>query len=124
MMIIASCNSGTDSESISDPNGTSPLQETMRGMYDYFDLVKKELAEGKTIEEVAAFEHIMTDRPTEHGKNTTTAYKTMAASYFAAINQMNIDPTTEAYNAIVQSCMDCHQQVCPGPMVRIKKLYL
>ncbi|MEM6299743.1 MAG: cytochrome c, partial [Bacteroidota bacterium] len=28
------------------------------------------------------------------------------------------------YNLMVQACMNCHASYCPGPMVRIKKLYI
>jgi cytochrome c553 len=34
-------------------------------------------------------------------------------------------PPTDAldkYTAMVATCMNCHEQSCPGPMVRIKKL--
>jgi hypothetical protein len=30
----------------------------------------------------------------------------------------------QAYNALVQACANCHMQVCPGPLVRIKKMYV
>jgi len=106
-----------------DPNGTSELQLTMRDMYDYFEDVKKELAAGIKPENIKAFKHIMTDTPTEKGKNVTEVYKAMAQSYFMAVENMNLEKNQEAFNQIVNTCMSCHQQVCPGPMVRIKKLY-
>jgi hypothetical protein len=28
------------------------------------------------------------------------------------------------YNGLVQSCANCHTTHCPGPMMRIKKMYV
>ena len=28
------------------------------------------------------------------------------------------------FNAVINACASCHTNVCPGPMVRIKKLYV
>lgn len=30
----------------------------------------------------------------------------------------------QAYNALVQSCANCHGTHCPGPLMRIKKMYV
>jgi len=30
----------------------------------------------------------------------------------------------EVFNHMIDDCMNCHKQMCPGPMVKIKKLYL
>ena len=30
----------------------------------------------------------------------------------------------DVYSEVVDVCMTCHTQMCPGPKVRIKKLYL
>lgn len=123
VLIMASCNEDKPKILNRDPNGTSELQLTMREMYDYFDEVKKQLSEGKSINDIKAFKHINTDTPTEKGKNSTEIYKAMASSYFTAVEYMNMEKNAEAFNQIVNTCMACHQQVCPGPMVKIKKLY-
>ena len=31
---------------------------------------------------------------------------------------------TDRYNLMVTACIDCHQSFCPGPIKRIKKLYI
>ena len=106
-----------------DINVTSELQLTMRNMYDYFEEVKTQLNNGTPPDEVKKFEHLLTDSPTEPGKNESDLYKAMAQNYLIAVDNMNDQKSKEAFNQIVDTCMSCHQQVCPGPMVRIKKLY-
>jgi cytochrome c556 len=34
------------------------------------------------------------------------------------------DQVKNGYNLMVEACMNCHRSYCPGPMVRIKKLYI
>jgi len=29
----------------------------------------------------------------------------------------------DVFDSLVGNCMSCHQALCPGPMVKIKKLY-
>ncbi len=123
VLFMASCAEEKSKILNRDPNGTSELQLTMRDMYDYFDEIKKELAAGNKPENIKAFKHIMTDKPTEEGKNASEVYMAMADSYFLAVENMNLEKNQEAFNQLVSSCMSCHQQVCPGPMVKIKKLY-
>lgn len=106
-----------------DPNGTSELQMTMRHMYDYFEEVKVQLDAGKKVDEIKAFEHLLSDTPTETGKNKTAIYKALAQNYLFAIDNMNTRKDKESFKLIVDACMSCHQKVCPGPMVKIKKLY-
>ena len=107
-----------------DPNGTSELQLTMREMYDHFDEIKSTLHEGGKIKNVEAFANLLTDVPTEEGKNETPIYKAMAESYLRTVETFRQDPTKDHYKQVVNTCMGCHQQVCPGPTVKIKKLYL
>jgi len=40
------------------------------------------------------------------------------------IDESEEDDVPIAYTAMVESCMNCHREMCQGPMVRIKKLYL
>ncbi len=107
-----------------DPNGTSELQLTMRDMYDHFEKIKEAVIAGKDVSEVEVFDHILTDTPTEEGKNATEIYKAMAASYFYVVEQLKEHNDHASFELIVDTCMNCHKQICPGPMVKIKKLYI
>ena len=48
----------------------------------------------------------------------------MTDQYIFAVNDLLNNPvnTKDQYNTIVQSCINCHNQVCQGPIKRIKKL--
>lgn len=124
IFLLANCNDSKKDILNRDPNGTSELQITMREMYEHYDEIKKDLLQGKSIEEVKAFKHILTDIPTEDKKNKTAIYKTMSQVYFNAVEQMNLQRDQEAFKLVVDACMSCHQQICPGPMIKIKKLYV
>lgn len=123
-IILSACNSPKSEVLNRDPNGTSELQLTMREMFEYFETVKKQVEEGVNVEDIKEYKHILTDTPTEEGKNATDIYTTMADAYFYAVKQMNEEKDKAAFKLLVDGCMNCHRQVCPGPMVRIKKLYL
>lgn len=128
IIALASCKQVADTKTSTivnrDPNGTSELQLTMREMYDHFEQIKQAVVDGKELEEIRVFDHILTDRPTEAGKNTTDLYKAMAASYFHAVDQLKAEQDQASFELIVDTCINCHRQVCPGPTVKIKKLYL
>jgi len=43
------------------------------------------------------------------------------------LEQLRASPkgaTETLFQGLVESCMNCHRAFCPGPIVRIKKLYL
>lgn len=123
---LASCKQDGSTTSVvnRDPNGTSELQLSMREMYDHFEKIKADVIAGKDVSDVEIFDHILTDTPTEAGKNATDIYKSMAASYFYAVEQLKVDQDLSSFELIVDTCMNCHKQICPGPMVKIKKLYI
>lgn len=47
-------------------------------------------------------------------------FQTSLDSYYKAKKKDRV----QKYNALVQACANCHLQVCPGPLVRIKKMYV
>ena len=117
-------NSGTK---IINPNGDSELALLMRDMFDDGLRVKKEMLTGKLPEIKTDYHGIHTAIPTEEGKNASLEYQLFAKAYEASVERFKTAEGNEkpqAYQTMVETCMNCHQEVCPGPMVRIKKLYL
>jgi cytochrome c553 len=103
----------------------SELAKTMRELYNELKLTRDSLNAGyevtpRLIEQV---EKIHTAVPTEADKTDET-YHAMAdlfiTSYkaYAAAKENQV----EAYNAMIETCVACHQQKCPGPVKTIKKL--
>jgi hypothetical protein len=50
----------------------------------------------------------------------------MSSVYLQSSERLNKshDNLSETFNIMVDNCMNCHQKMCPGPMVKIKKLYI
>ena len=48
----------------------------------------------------------------------------MSEGYSRIINQFNNYPSKENYKSIVNTCINCHISMCPGPLERIDNLIL
>ena len=121
------CQSDVSTRKIVNPNGDSELAILMRDMYDEGMLIKQDIIEGKEPKMKVNYHLIHTATPTEEGKNTTPEYIHFAKAYEEAVAQFKNASETErssAYQNMVQNCMNCHNSICPGPMVRIEKMYL
>jgi hypothetical protein len=110
-----------------NPNGDSELALLMRQMFDECLEVKSKLdADGNV---VLAFdpEEILTAHATEPAKAASATYKEMSKVYLDAHQSfMQADPQDrkDKYQALVVTCIACHQQLCPGPIRKINRLLL
>lgn len=112
---------------IVNPNGDSELALLMRSMFDDGVNIKEDLLKGEAPNLRVDFLKIHTAKPTEEGKNTTPEYASYARAYEDAVKAFqasNPYQRVEAYQHMVNSCIQCHQEVCPGPVRKIKKLVL
>ncbi len=50
-----------------------------------------------------------------------SGYTAFAAAFGKHVEAFNERPSAEAYSAVVNGCLSCHQQACPGPIERINK---
>lgn len=108
-----------------NPNGNSELAMLMRGMYEEAERVKEQIKKGE--EPTLQIDHgkILTAHATEPEKANSKEFKDFAKMYLSNLDQLqkaNKDNVEMVFQSLVESCMSCHQQLCPGPMVRIKKL--
>ena len=104
----------------------SELTLLMRGMYNYYDSIKVDISNGTLAEDIQIFQEVHKAVATSPEKSSSELYQAMATIYVQSaekINSPNVNQK-EAFNLMVDNCMNCHKQMCPGPMVRIKKLYL
>lgn len=121
------CNSDEPQRKQINPNGDSELAILMRDMFEEGMVVKQSVINGKDPKMKLPYHHISTATPTEEGKNTTTEYQLFAKAYEASIERFKNASDTDrpaAYQNMVDNCMNCHDHMCRGPMVRIKKMYL
>jgi len=124
--LLFACNNKEADKGIMYSNDDSELTMVMREMFDYYAGVKKDIQDGNVPKEFKTFEDIHTAVSTEPEKAQSDLYKAMAQVYADAANRLNDDNVdiNKAYNEMVDHCMNCHKQMCPGPTVKIKKLYL
>lgn len=104
----------------------SELTLLMRDMYNYYDSIKVDISNGTLEEDVQIFQDIHKAVATSPEKSSSELYQGMASIYVQSAERLNSPKVNQrdAFNLMVDNCMNCHQQMCPGPMVRIKKLYL
>ncbi len=104
----------------------SELTLLMRDMYNYYDSVKSEVVDGSLDEDIKTFTEIHKAVATSPEKTLSPLYQAFATNYIQSVNHINQSDKNrkDAFNLMVDNCMNCHQQMCPGPMVRIKKLYI
>lgn len=110
-----------------NPNGDSELALMMRDMYDQTMLIKKDVMAGEKPDSLPDYSGLYHAEPTEEGKTSGEAYKLYSDAYLNAMKMFHNAEgqyLEESYSAIVESCKTCHRAMCPGPLVRIRKLDL
>jgi HAMP domain-containing protein len=110
-----------------NPNGDSELALLMRDMFDDAMRMKLEIMNGQRPQIIKEFEQLHTAEATQPEKVATSMYTTFATNYqnsIQALKNAELGQTSQAFNELVQSCMTCHKAMCPGPIVRIEKLWV
>lgn len=111
----------------SNPNGDSELALLMRQMFEESLNMRRAIQKGEKPEISLDLAKIHTVQATEPEKQASESYKAWGQAYLNAVNMYNEAPVSEAkeaYTLMIDQCMNCHGQLCPGPTVKIKKLYL
>jgi len=108
-----------------NPNGTSELAMLMRDMQKYANDAKAALKAGtKPAPFPEAFKKIYTAEITE-GMSKSDFYTQFADLYITAVKNYSTSTAelrVDAYNNMVNSCLACHSQHCPGPVPVIRKM--
>ena len=105
----------------------SELALLMKDMYKVNEKWKAEIEQG----------NIPKDFPVEH-KNIVTAkssnsragsdfYNSMALTYLndvESVIQADTSNVKAKFNSMISTCVSCHEEVCHGPISRIKKLFI
>lgn len=105
----------------------SELAILMRTMANHTDSVKASLKRGGKLPPRPDVSRLLTATPTEGMHIDPITYPTFSADYVKKLEALYKAPKKErpkAYNALVQSCANCHGVHCPGPLMRIKKMYV
>lgn len=108
-------------------NGSaSELTLLMRSIYEEAEVAKQAIGKGERPVFTVNLEAILTAQPSVESKTKHPQYRRRAKEYLkaaAALQQSSAAEQKQAFNNMVDACMACHRLVCPGPMVRIEKLY-
>lgn len=127
LVLFSHCRNTSENDKSLNPNGDSELALLMRMMADSTASLKEIVKQGKLPERFPeAFLKIHSAIPTDPTVKTPE-FEAFAASYVEGLNQLynsSPDDIRINYNSLVQRCVNCHQASCPGPVKRIKKLFL
>ena len=108
-----------------NPNGDSELALLMRDMFDESDSLKQLVLEGKQLSGLQKFEDIHSAIPTDPDASGPV-FEAFAKNYIESIKVLEASDSTAVFNFnhMVDQCMNCHTEFCPGPKKRIKQLYI
>jgi thioredoxin-related protein len=113
-------------ETIKDPNNPKPMALMMRTMVSYCDSMRLDINAGKRVDSIKyPLMPFWDAEPTDSANLVDLFYdnaKDFAAHYRALMSDTNHQK--ENYTAVINSCVNCHNSFCSGPLRRIKKLPL
>ena len=108
-----------------NPNGSSELSLLMRDMQKYTNQAKADLKAGKTPASFPAdFNKLFTAKISENNSKSEF-YNQFGELYISSVKNYASSSTenrVETYNNMVNACLACHSQHCPGPGPVIKKM--
>lgn len=111
-----------------NPNGDSELALLMRKLFEDADSLRSAIQAGTgNIDEdyIKAIEQCHTATPTDPDVKSVDYQAFTNLLAMEAKTLMNAeDNHVEHFNSMVGKCIDCHNTLCPGPIKRIKKLYI
>jgi hypothetical protein len=124
-IFLGACiNSKEEPATIIDPNDTSEMALLMRDMFEKLEVIKDKIENNEDLsKEQLSFAAIHLQEVTD-SSFIKEGLIPMSEGYIRIINQFNNHPTKENYKSIVNSCINCHISMCPGPLERIDNLIL
>lgn len=112
-------------EKVINPNGDSELALLMREMFEEGERIKAQIEAGESPSGLKKFEAIHSAIPTDENASGPV-FESFATSYLEAIKVLENSDSASVFkfNNMVDQCMNCHTEFCPGPKRRIKKLFI
>lgn len=106
------------------PNDDSELAWLMRQMYEDGEKIKLAVQQKQLPEDFREkFKNIHTATPTDASVKTEV-FTTSAKAFEQTLDKFYTEKgnQVENFNLMVNACVACHQNYCPGPIKKIKKL--
>lgn len=113
------CKSPKDGKVVSIANNPSELAQLMRDM----DSRLIEISENSTDTDWSSLEFefpAVTELEPTTESMITSAVEAQSRAFEAIKAAYNDNPSREGYELIIQGCLNCHYQSCPGPIERIE----
>jgi hypothetical protein len=110
---------------IIDPNNTKPMALMMRQMATNSDSIRQAILRGQRLDSLEfPFMRFFLVEPTDPSILEPQFYEHAASHQIVYQKLFEADDLHTAYNAMIESCITCHQNYCSGPIKKIKKLYI
>lgn len=125
LVLVACAESAPEVDARRDPNGVSELALLMREMTSDMERLRAHVHAGEHAASEAGTDRLFTASATEPEKAASEAFKVFGESYLHVARTLENTPDSlqgPVYDQLVQACANCHQALCPGPLVRIEKL--
>jgi hypothetical protein len=108
-----------------NPNGDSELALLMRDMFTESDSLKQLVEAGNSLSGLKKYENIHSAIPTDPTVKGPV-FEAFAEAYINSLKELESTDSSSVFkfNKMVDQCMNCHTEFCPGPKKRIKKLYI
>lgn len=113
-------------ETIKDPNNPKPMALMMRTMVSYCDSMRLDINAGKKVDSIKyPLMPFWEAEPTDSSNLVDLFYNNARdfAAHYRALMSDTVNQK-ENYTAVINSCVNCHNSFCSGPLRRIKKLPL
>lgn len=132
-VFLLSCSTeepATEKTEVYNPNGDSELALAMRSIFDQTEEIKASLRDGKLVIPEGYIENLRSFHsatPTDPEVKVTEFFGFVKAIEIVAQKleeSEDVEVQRVQYAQLVNTCIQCHQQFCPGPIRRIKKLTL
>ena len=97
----------------------------MRDMFEESDSLKARVMNGEELSGLRKYEDIHSAIPTDPTVRGPV-FEAFSEAYISSIKAMEKADSNSVFvfNNMVDQCMNCHTEFCPGPKKRIKKLYI
>jgi hypothetical protein len=108
-----------------NPNGDSELTLLMREMFTEGERIKYQIEAGEAPSGLKNFKSIHSAIPTT-ANASGPLFESFANSYLDAVKELEASDRVSffKFNRMIDQCMNCHTEFCPGPKRKIKKLYI
>ena len=104
----------------------SELTLLMRNIEADFKRMRTDLKAGKKAKPQLDYQKILHSHSTDPEVAESESFKAFASSFLQTLNEFEHsegEKANQLYKTLINTCMSCHESHCPGPTMRIKKLY-